>query len=194
MCFSYAAKANLFGYQGNEQAGLSMFPQWIAVLERSVKQSRDINCKENIKDQCRVKQWLDFLHSIRQLPQSKQIKKVNSYANAHPYILDINNYNVDDYWAAPREFLYNHGDCEDYAITKMLSLKILGFNMQAIRLVVLQDTNLKVAHAVLAIKMKSGDVLIMDNQIDEVISHKHILHYVPIYALDEKKWWLFLPQ
>lgn len=65
--------------------------------------------------------------------------------------------------------------------------------MQGIRLVVLQDTNLRIPHAVLAVNT-ANDTLIMDNQVDEVISHKHILHYVPVYAVNEKKWWMFLPQ
>jgi len=188
------AIASLFGYQENPRDNLKIFPQWLSVLERNVKQSAAIkNCESNYKKTCHAKNWLQFLESIRHLPKMQQINKVNLYANEHDYILDIENYGINDYWATPREFLYNNGDCEDYAITKMLSLKILGFNMKSIRLVVLQDTNLRIPHAVLAISVKN-DVLIMDNQIDEVVSHKHLLHYVPVYAVNENKWWMFLPQ
>ena len=186
--------AGLFGYKENERKNLKMFPQWLSVLERNIKQNAPQGmCETNKLDQCHVKNWMKFLESIRHLPRSRQINEVNFYANQHDYILDIENYGVKDYWATPREFLYNNGDCEDYAITKMLSLKILGFNMSGIRLVVLQDTNLRIPHAVLALSFKN-DILILDNQVDEVISHKHVLHYVPIYALNEKKWWMFLPE
>jgi len=188
------AIAGLFGYQESERESLNMFPQWLAVLERNIKQSApEGNCETRRLDQCHVKNWLIFLKNIRHLPRMEQLNRVNRYANQHDYILDIDNYGIEDYWATPREFLYNNGDCEDYAITKMLSLKMLGFNMQRIRLVVLQDTNLKIPHAILAVET-GADTLIMDNQIDEVISHKHILHYVPVYAVNEKKWWMFLPQ
>lgn len=191
---SEASLAGLFGYQENERKNLKMFPQWLSVLERNIKQSAPQgNCETNKLDQCHVKNWMRFLDSIRHLTKSRQINEVNLYANRHNYILDIENYGVKDYWATPREFLYNNGDCEDYAITKMLSLKILGFNMSGIRLVVLQDTNLRIPHAVLALNI-NNDVLILDNQVNEVISHKHVVHYVPIYALNEKKWWMFLPQ
>ncbi len=192
--FSSVTNAGLFGYQENERKNLKMFPQWLSMLERNVKQraARD-NCAEQSQDQCHIRNWLEFLKSIGHLPRIEQVKKVNLYANQHDYILDIENYGVEDYWATAREFLYNNGDCEDFAITKMLSLKILGFNMSSIRLVVLQDTNLRIAHAVLAIDTKN-DILIMDNQVDDVISHKYILHYVPVYAINEKKWWMFLPQ
>lgn len=186
--------AGLFGYQENERSNLKLFPQWLSVLERNLKeQTPEGNCESLKLDQCHLRNWLAFLKGLRGLPAIEQIRQVNQYANQHEYILDIDNYGVEDYWATPREFLYNNGDCEDYAITKMLSLKMLGFNMDAIRLVVLQDTNLRVAHAVLAIDT-GKDVLIMDNQIDEVVSHRHILHYVPVYAVNEKHWWMFLPQ
>ena len=122
----------------------------------------------------------------------EKIRRVNEFANHQEYILDIENYGVEDYWATPKEFLYNNGDCEDYAITKMLSLKQLGFDVSDMRIVVLQDTNLRIPHAVLAVNIK-GDTLIMDNQVEEIISHRHILHYVPIYSLNEKQWWMYLP-
>jgi predicted transglutaminase-like cysteine proteinase len=188
------SEAGLFGYQENERKNLKMFPQWLSVLERNIKQrAPEGDCESRHMDQCHVKNWLIFLQGIRHLPKIQQVNKVNLYANQHDYILDIENYGVEDYWATPREFLYNNGDCEDFAITKMLSLKMLGFNMNNIRLVVLQDTNLRIPHAVLAIDT-ANDTLIMDNQVDDVISHKYILHYVPVYAVNEKKWWMFLPQ
>jgi predicted transglutaminase-like cysteine proteinase len=126
------------------------------------------------------------------LPRHEQIKQVNRFANQQDYILDIENYGVEDYWATPKQFLYNNGDCEDYAITKMLTLKQLGFSMNNMRIVVLQDTNLRIPHAVLALNVK-GDILIMDNQIEEVVSHRHIVHYVPIYSVNETRWWMHLP-
>lgn len=191
---SVISASGLFGYQENQRSNLQMFPQWLSVLERALKERvPDGNCDSRVLDQCHLKQWQQFLNGIKKLSRWEQLERVNQFANEHDYIIDIENYGVEDYWATPGEFLLNHGDCEDYAITKMLSLKMLGFNMEAIRLVVLQDTNLGVAHAVLALDSKN-DTLILDNQIDEIVSHKHVLHYVPVYALNEKGWWMFLPK
>lgn len=189
-----SVQAGIFGYQENMRSNLELFPQWLSVLERHIREHAPAgNCETRQLDQCHVERWVAFLQSIQQLPQAQQIIKVNQFANQSEYVLDIENYGVEDYWATPKEFLFNSGDCEDYAIIKMLSLKMLGFDMRKIRLVVLQDTNLRIPHAVLAIEA-ADDVLIMDNQIEEVVSHRHILHYVPIYALNEDKWWMFLPQ
>ena len=186
--------SGLFGYQENIRTNLDLFPQWLSVLERNITQNAPVgNCESNRLDQCHVKVWQNFLTRIQTLSKREQLIAVNQFANEHEYILDIENYGIDDYWATPKEFLDNNGDCEDYAIIKMISLKKLGFDMSKIRLVVLQDTNLRTPHAVLAVD-SPGDTLIMDNQVDEVISHKYIMHYVPVYAVNEKKWWMFLPQ
>lgn len=188
------SSAGLFGYAENERNSLKNFPQWLSVLERNIQhRAPEGDCENRNFNQCHIKNWLSFIQSIRHLPKMQQVNKVNLYANQHDYILDIENYGVGDYWATPQEFLYNNGDCEDYAIIKMMSLKKLNFNMSDIRLVVLQDTNQRIPHAVLAIDT-ANDTLIMDNQVDEVISHKYLLHYVPVYAVNENKWWMFLPQ
>lgn len=187
------ANAGLFGYREAVRSNLDLFPQWLSVLERNIKDSvPEGNCETRRLDTCHVKHWLQFIESIRNLPRYEQLKRVNHFANQQEYILDIDNYGVEDYWATPRQFLYNNGDCEDYAITKMLTLKKLGFDPRAMRIVVLQDTNLRIPHAVLAINVK-GDVLILDNQIEEVVSHRHIVHYVPIYSVNETRWWMYLP-
>ena len=144
-------------------------------------------------NQCHLKQWQQFLDSIRHLPVAQQIRQVNKYANEKKYILDIENYGVTDYWATPLEFLTNSGDCEDYAIIKMLSLKWLGYEVDTMRVVIVQDTNLRIPHAVMAIE-NNNDILILDNQIEEVISHADIFHYVPVYSVNENHWWMHVPE
>jgi len=139
-----------------------------------------------------MREWLVFLQNIRHLPADEQIRKVNGYANEKEYILDLENYGVEDYWATPKQFLQNNGDCEDYAIIKMMSLKQLGFDVNKMRVVVVQDTNQRIAHAVMSIDRRN-DILILDNQIEEVISHRNIFHYVPVYSVNEKNWWMHLP-
>lgn len=191
--YSASVNAALFGYRETPRQNLDMFPQWLSVMERHIKENvPEGKCQTRMLDTCHMKRWHEFLRSIRSLPAMEQIRRVNEYANQQQYVLDIENYGVEDYWATPRQFLYNNGDCEDYAITKMLSLKQLGFDVSRMRIVVLQDTNLRIPHAVLAVDVK-GDTLIMDNQVEEVISHQHIVHYVPIYSVSEKQWWMYLP-
>ncbi len=185
--------ASLFGYQEIQKKNLKLFPQWLSVLERHVLNMKDAgSCQATRFNYCHLQQWQTFLETIKTLPVQQQIKQVNKYANEKKYTLDIENYGVVDYWATPKEFLNNDGDCEDYAIIKMLSMKWLGYDTQRMRVVVVQDTNLRIPHAVMAIE-NNNDILILDNQIEEVISHAAIFHYVPVYSVNENSWWMHVP-
>ncbi len=188
-----AFSAGLFGYSESEQPDTQAFGQWIQVLERHLQiDIPEGDCSESVLNLCHMRDWLAFLKSQRERPASEQLDAVNRYANQKTYVLDIDNYGFEDYWAVPREFLYNNGDCEDYAITKLFSLRWLGFPVDDLRIVVLQDTNLRVPHAVLAVSL-NNDILILDNQIQEVVSHRDIVHYAPVYAINEHHWWLYFP-
>lgn len=188
-----AMTASLFGYQEVQKKNLNLFPQWLSVLERHILNLKDAGtCRSTRFNHCHLKQWQAFLKSIEHFPVNQQIKQVNRYANERTYTLDIENYGVADYWATPKEFLTNNGDCEDYAIVKMLSMKWLGYDINSMRVVVVQDTNLRIPHAVMAIE-NNNDILILDNQIEEVISHADIFHYVPVYSVNENSWWMHVP-
>ena len=183
----------LFGYRGTEETGVRVFHQWVRVLERHIRDDvPEGDCSERRLNTCHLRHWYAFLRSIRKLPKLDQIRRVNTFANNVRYVLDIDNYGVPDYWADAKEFLYNGGDCEDYAITKLFSLRWLGFPPSSVRLVVLQDTNLRVAHAVLAVYL-DGKTYILDNQTQQVVTDTQIVHYVPVYAINENHWWLYTP-
>jgi len=189
----HAAGAALFGYSETRQDNLDLFPQWLQVLERHLlEDTPEGACDGPGFNRCHLRDWFAFLDGIRDMPRATQIRRVNEYANGKDYVLDIDNYGVEDYWAIPKEFLYNAGDCEDYAITKLLSLRWLGIDTGTARIVVLQDTNLRTGHAVLAV-YTNNDILILDNQVEEVVSHRMIEHYVPVYSINEQHWWMHLP-
>ena len=193
-CLARPNTFSLFGYQEIQKQDLSLFPQWLSILERHILDvSEASSCQSTKFNQCHLKHWQVFLKGIKHLPVMSQIKLVNKYANQKEYILDIENYGIADYWATVREFLVNSGDCEDYAIIKMLSMKWLGYDINSMRVVVVQDTNLRVPHAVMAIENKN-EIFILDNQIEEVISHTDIFHYVPVYSLNEDHWWMHVPR
>ena len=189
-----AFPAGLFGYQQAEQPDTRVFSQWIQVLERHLRiDVPEGDCSESRLNRCHLRNWLAFLDTLRDLSGPEQLTAVNRYANTRDYVLDIDNYGLEDYWAVPREFLYNNGDCEDYAITKLFSLRWLGYPVDAMRIVVLQDTNLRIPHAVLAVAAQN-DIVILDNQIQQVISHRDIVHYAPVYSINEQHWWIHIPE
>lgn len=196
--------AGLFGYTEYEKDGLGLFPQWLSIIDRHLKDltsfppdesersGAQICASKRLTDGCSLQQWLAFLQGLRNKKTEEQIRQVNRFANEQAYVLDMENYGVADYWATPREFLLNNGDCEDYAIIKMLSMKWLGYDVNRMRVVVVQDTNLRTAHAVMSIEY-NDHTYILDNQIAEVLQQNEIFHYVPVYSVNENHWWMHVP-
>ncbi len=190
---SHAFPTELFGYPAMEQQHLGDIPQWLSVLERHLKEDVvDGSCQATRFNRCHLAEWQHFLGTLRGLPYMEQLKAVNRFANTRRYVLDLDNYGVEDYWAIPKEFLDNGGDCEDYVITKLFSLRWLGYAIDDLRLVVVQDTNLRVPHAVLAVS-HGARTLILDNQVEQVLAERDVVHYTPVFSINEHHWWIHLP-
>ncbi len=108
--------------------------------------------------------------------------------NRSAYITDMVNWGMQDYWETPLEFMLNQGDCEDYAIAKYMLLRAAGLPAEQMRIVILQDINLNEMHAILVVSHE-GRALVLDNFQPNVVDSRRIVHYRPIYALNEAKWW-----
>lgn len=181
----------IFGSVELRSSKLQKFGKWTGVIARHEAEFRSVKktCRITRRNRCAVVQWRSFLKEIAGLPRREQLEKVNLRLNKLNYIVDPVNYGKPDYWATPRQFFSRNGDCEDYAISKYISLRALGFAIDDMRVVVLNDLNLKIAHAVLVVYL-DGEALVLDNQIAQVINAERIRHYEPIYSINERNWWL----
>jgi predicted transglutaminase-like cysteine proteinase len=186
-----AAAQTLFGYDETENDDIHPFLKWRQALARYFKERalETAPCTESLFERCNMKRWQAFLHKVKKSGRMAQLDAVNRYMNRAAYITDPVNYGVPDYWATPRQFFQKDGDCEDYAIAKYMSLRELGWPVDALRIVVLLDENLKLPHAVLVVRM-DGRTYVLDNQIEQVVTDDRIHHYRPIYSINEKAWWL----
>ena len=181
----------IFGYTEIAKQGLGPFKKWTVVLERyEAERNRELDpCESGLFTRCDLQDWRKFLAEIQSKPLMEKLAEVNTYMNEHRYITDPVNWGVPDYWEVPREFFAKDGDCEDYAIVKYLSLRHLGLPPEMLRLVVLQDDNLRVPHAILVVYV-NGTALVLDNQFGRVVEADRIRHYRPIYSVNEHNWWL----
>jgi len=186
-----AGGRGLFGYDEMRSTKLAPFAKWRGTLDRYFRERKleGGSCESSSFNKCHLKDWKGFLGSIRGGGALTQLDAVNRYMNRAPYITDPVNYNMPDYWATPRQFFIKDGDCEDYAIAKYLSLRALGWPASKMRIVVLQDTNLRLAHAVLVV-FHAGRTYVLDNQIRQLVTDDRIRHYRPIYSINESAWWL----
>ncbi len=181
----------LFGSSEWRRSSFTAFAQWREMLLRyEAETENDYDCSTlTFVMRCGFENWRTTLEEISNQPFDERLDAVNRYVNRALYVSDQRNWGVPDYWATPGEFLHKDGDCEDYAIVKYLSLKDLHVPPEAMRIVVLEDTNLSAIHAVLAV-YSNDRWYILDNQVPYVVEADSIFHYRPIYSINETAWWL----
>ena len=187
-------RAPLFGTVEIRTTNLKPFPKWTGMLDRMFAEqgSTEGPCNSAAFNKCHREHWQALIDQQTGKPLLQQLQSVNSFMNDKRYIVDPINWGVNDYWATPKQFFSKYGDCEDYAIAKYVTLKRLGLATEDMRIVVLQDLNLGIAHAVLAVFVNDR-VMILDNQIKQVVNAQTIRHYRPIFSINEEAWWLHRP-
>ena len=181
----------LFGSIEFIGGSLKALPQWVDVL-RKIEDERKVYraCNGDIT-KCpspAVAAWQAKIRSVEGLPKRRQMEELNRFINSWTYRVDAENYNVEDFWATPLQFLRRSGDCEDYAIIKYVSLRALGFSADELRIVVVRDVLRNIAHAVLAVYL-DNDIFIMDSLFDGVLSHHQVTFYSPQYSVNEHRRW-----
>lgn len=183
---------HLFNSEETMSDDLAPFKKWNTVrtsLYDAPEPAASTPCPEDdLRLSCRLQRWQQFLTSFTPPLGLAELRRINEELNTHRYIIDPINWGVPDYWAIPYQFLLKDGDCEDYAIAKYAALKHLGIPDADMRIVIVQDNNLDAIHAVLAVQFE-GHTYIMDNQIEQVLPDTAILHYTPIYSINEHAWW-----
>jgi predicted transglutaminase-like cysteine proteinase len=184
----------LFGTTSTRYQGLTPFPKWTGALERYFARRGNMpgSCDENRFNRCHYQRWQDLKAELKSAPPDVQLRRINDFMNRYRYIIDPINWGVKDYWESPDQFFAKYGDCEDYAIAKYFSLRALGWPADRLKIVVLQDLNLNIAHAVLVVD-HDGKSLVLDNQIAIIVEQSRIHHYRPIYSVNETGWWRHKP-
>ena len=133
-------------------------------------------------------QWQQIVARLEGASDLEKAKAVSAFFNRWPYKTDMAVYKLADYWATPREFLKNSGDCEDYAIVKFYALLKLGVDPENMRIVALRDSIRNFAHAILVL-YTGGNAYVLDNLTTMVLTHEQYQHYVPQYSVNEVFRW-----
>lgn len=173
----------LFGHDEVRHTDLTPFTKWTGVLNRF---KRSFNANANRPE---VAKWLSFIGSLEGASVEKKISAVNAYFNKIRFVPDSKNYGMRDYWATPIEFLTRgEGDCEDYAISKYISLRALGVPKDKMRLAIVNDSVMRMPHALLIVYNK-GQAMVLDNQNPDILDSADISRYTPIYSISQLAWW-----
>ena len=143
---------------------LSDFPQWTDMLARHRKQN--LFADGNLISPGVT--WKTLKKQCAGLGLMGMMKRVNALWNRKRYVSDQRNFRVKDYWQTPDQFSRLGGDCEDYAIAKMLTLQELGVE-NPMRLLMVKRKGAD--HCVLAVD--DGDrTWILDNVSDAIAEHR----------------------
>ena len=83
-----------------------------------------------------VMAWRDLLTQAASQPDAAKLRRVNDFFNRRTrFGEDSDIWGKQDYWATPLEVLgRGQGDCEDFAIAKYVTLKLLGIPSEKLRL------------------------------------------------------------
>ena len=119
----------------------------------------------------------------------ERMRMVNDFANRMPYIEDIDNYGLRDFWADTATFFKNGGDCEDFAMAKFKLLERMGFHPARMRIVLVLDEDRNRQHAVLAVNA-GGEAWMLDSLIRDVKPHQLATHYRPTVSLSGPRLYL----
>jgi predicted transglutaminase-like cysteine proteinase len=99
-------------------------------------------------------------------------------------VSDIVQYGSIDVWSSPlATFTTGAGDCEDYAIAKLVALRLAGVAAEDLRLVILRDTMRQEDHAMVAVRL-DGRWLTLDNRHLVMIEDTQLRHYQPTFVID----------
>ena len=98
---------------------------------------------------------------------------------------DLAQYGQIDVWSPPLvTFAHGAGDCEDYAIAKLVALRLAGVADDDLRIVVMRDTLSGEDHAVVATRL-DGRWLMLDNRRMAMIEDNYMRNVRPLFVIDQ---------
>lgn len=154
----------LFGRRRQILAGLLLGGGLLMGTAKAMPQPPKEHRNEQVAQ--RLQNWQSLIAQSLQLSDAEKLKAVNAFFNTQiRYGEDQDLWGQIDYWASPLETLeLGAGDCEDFALAKYFTLRLLGISEQSLRLVYTTLAPAKQAHMVLGFWPDNGIApLLLDN-------------------------------
>ncbi|WP_166294179.1 transglutaminase-like cysteine peptidase [Bradyrhizobium sp. 2S1] len=181
----------LFTFRAPEN---SLWRKWRG-LESDLARERTIleQCRENAAGcPSHAAQFLRLIGAVKSKSGRDRLDEANRAVNQTiRYVSDFAQHGEADRWTAPlATFATGKGDCEDYAIAKLIALSEAGFPREDLRLVLGRDRAIRQDHAVLAARL-DGHWLILDSRRSELIDDGELGNFTPLFAINERGVQLF---
>lgn len=136
--------------------------------------------------------WQQFILDDNSTGDLERLERVNTFFNRLTFVSDVIHWSQKDYWATPIEFLASDGgDCEDFALAKYFTLKLLGVAEEKLHLTYVKALSLNQSHMVLTYYEKPGAVpLILDNLNGAIEPATKRTDLLPVYTFNGSGLWL----
>lgn len=181
-----AAEPFGFGTQALSDGGLHL--KWQSVSRAIDADIETIRRCRSDRAQCTpaALRLIGIIDSARQRDGLARLGDVNRAINlAIRPVSDEKQYGVQDHWSSPLATLTSGaGDCEDYAIAKLIALRETGVAQSDLRLIIVRDHLFNEDHAVLAARFE-GRWRILDNRRLAMIEDHQMRQTEPLFAIDQ---------
>jgi predicted transglutaminase-like cysteine proteinase len=146
-----------------------------------------------------VAAWRELLTQSASQTDAVKLRRVNDFFNRRiRFGDDADIWGVQDYWATPLETLgRGQGDCEDFAIAKYVTLKLLGIPSEKLRLTYVKariggpQSSLVQAHMVLSYYPAPGDEpLVLDNLISDIRPASRRTDLITVFGFNAEGLWV----
>lgn len=143
----------------------------------------------------RVLSWQKLVTESGNKTEAEKVALANSFFNRMDFASDPKQWGVDDFWATPLEMLAsNGGDCEDYAIAKYYTLRLLGIPVERLRITHAVDWKRDQSHMVLLyyplVPTAHQDALVLDNRTSEILPLSKRMGLLPVYGFNNQGVWV----
>lgn len=137
---------------------------------------------------CASPQALQFLKIVDDASAQTGLARVGEINRAFNLAIrpmsDQAQYGIEDVWTSPLATLAaGAGDCEDYAIAKLVALREAGVSSDDLRLVILRGLSSGEDHAVVAARV-DGRWRMLDNRHFLMIEDSDVTKLQPVFAID----------
>ncbi len=151
-----------------------------------------IGLKYGAITELRVRKWQKLIHYSSVLSDEQKLKQVNDFFNGAKFTSDMEQWQKNDYWATPLEFLaHDAGDCEDFSIAKYFTLKEMGMDSSKLRITYVKALSLNQAHMVLSYYSTPSSIpVILDNINKRIKPANERNDLLPVYSFNADNLWL----
>lgn len=142
--------------------------------------------------------WREMLQTAQGMDETGKIKRVNEFFNRKlQFGEDQTVWGEKDYWASPLESMGRQiGDCEDFAIAKYVSLRILNVPNEKLRITYVKAriggprSDITQAHMILGYYPDpTGEPTILDNLITDLRPASRRSDLTPVFSFNSEGLW-----